>query len=609
MNRVNTLAIILLGILFFLLFASAWDDSAIMDELAHIPAAYSYIMQKDMRLNPEHPPLIKDLAGLPLALLDLNFPTDVKPWQDDLNGQWEMGRIFLYEAGNDPDQILHWARLPMMLLALLFGWILFTWTKRHFGPAVALLTLFLFAFSPTFIAHARYVTTDLAAAFGFLIGIMAFINFIENPSKKNIILAGIAFGIAQLLKFSLFLLLPVYGVMTLLWIVVALTHSEQDLTFGMRVRHALRHGTVLVGKLVLVGLIGLVLVWIVYIWHIWNYPQGRQLADATEILSSFGKRYLVNVDLWLIGHRLTRPIGQYMLGLLMVVQRAAGGNTTYFLGEVSNGGWWYYFPVAYLLKETLALHALTALAIGIAVQEWLRRKRFAPAAWIRTHFAETTMLVFIAIYWGYSIRSPLNIGVRHVLPTFPFIYILVSKQIVAWLHNASVSNPQTFGEVVRELYERHIAPLPRYALLGLLLFWSAVTVLASFPNYLSYYNESVGGSKNGYRFIVDSNYDWGQDLKRLAQFVTVYEIDHIALDYFGGGSPAYYLGPRVEGWWSARGAPHGYFAISASFREGAFGALSPGFENARKEEDSYLWLRRYKPVARAGDSIFIYYLP
>lgn len=606
-KHANVLAGSMLGIMFVLMFASAWHDSGIMDELAHIPAGYSYLTQKDMRLNPEHPPLIKNLAALPLLLLDINFPTDVKAWAQDLNGQWDMGRIMLYEAGNDPDQILHWSRFPMMLLAILFGWLLFAWTKKRFGPGVALMTLAFFAFSPTFIAHSRYVTTDLAAAFGFFIGIAAFIDFIENPTRKHLVIAGIALGVALLLKFSLFLLLVVYGVITLLWVASTFTHPSEHLSRSQRLGHALRHGAMLVGKLALVGIVALALVWIVYIWHVWNYPQDKQLADATELLSSFGKRYLVNFDLWLIANPFTRPIGQYVLGLLMVVQRAAGGNTTYFLGEVNNSGWWYYFPVVYALKEPLALHIATLIALALGMRSWFAQRSFKLLTWVRTHIAEATMLTFIAIYWAYSIDSPLNIGVRHVLPTFPFIYLLVSKRLLDWARHVPIPNPRTTAEALSDLYHRYVLGLPKHLLIGALLFWTMFHTLIAFPAYLSYFNEVVGGSREGYRYAVDSNYDWGQDLKRLAYYVQAHKIDRIAIDYFGAGSPEYYLGSAAEPWSSARGPVRGYFAVSASFRQGAYGETPPWF--TRAPQDSYEWLRPHEPVARAGESIFIYNLP
>ena len=113
-EKVNYLALAILAVMAGLMYFSALNDSAIMDELAHIPAGYSYLTQKDYRLNPEHPPLIKDLAALPLLFQKINFPTDTKAWQEDINGQWTQGAVFLYETGNDADKILFWMRLPML---------------------------------------------------------------------------------------------------------------------------------------------------------------------------------------------------------------------------------------------------------------------------------------------------------------------------------------------------------------------------------------------------------------------------------------------------------------------------------------------------------------
>src|SRR3989338_7909753 len=141
----NTIAVSLLLAMFVFMFFSSVNESAIMDELAHIPAGYSYLTQKDYRLNPEHPPLAKDLAAFPLIFLNLNFPTEVKAWAEDINGQWDMGRIFLYESGNDADRILFWSRLPMMILALVFGWLIFYVSRRLYGDRVGLLTLLFYA--------------------------------------------------------------------------------------------------------------------------------------------------------------------------------------------------------------------------------------------------------------------------------------------------------------------------------------------------------------------------------------------------------------------------------------------------------------------------------
>lgn len=594
----NLIAALILGTMFVLVFFSSLNESAIMDELAHIPAGYSYLSQNDYRLNPEHPPLIKDLAALPLLFLDLNFPTDVKAWSKDVNGQWDMGRIFLYEAGNDPDRILFWARFPVMLLALFFGWLLFSWTRRVYGDKVGLLALTFFAFSPTFIAHSRYVTTDLAAAFGFFIGLVSFVRFLESRTLRRLLFAGLALGVALLLKFSLVLLIPLYVLLALLWL--GLSNFEE---FKIK----------FLGQILLIFIIAACVIWAVYQFHVWNYPAERQFSDTEFILSSFGFKPAVRLNLWMINKSVLRPLAEYLLGILMVAQRAAGGNTTYFLGETSASGWWYYFPVSYLLKEPLAFLILVLLALAAALKSvWQAKEKSLGIAleWMRDNFVLTSSVIFIAVYWIYSVRSPLNIGIRHVLPTFPFIYLLVSRELIRWVRTYSLPDPQNIGEWFKAIYNRYVKALPRYILITFLLVWMGLSVLSSFPYYLSYYNELAGGARSGYKFIVDSNYDWGQDLKNLSAFVQKNKIDLIALDYFGGGSPQYYLGDKFVPWQSLRGQPNPalkdpqWFAVSATIRQGAFGRPTKGF--IQKPEESYLWLQGVEPVSRAGLSIFIY---
>ena len=384
-NVYTMIAGLILVIMFLLMLTSVWNDTAIMDELAHIPAGYSYMTQFDIRLNPEHPPLIKDLAALPLLTRRFSFPIFSRSWQEDVNGQWNFGRAFLYQSGNNPDTILRLARVPMMLLTVLFGLLFFWWARKQYGEKPALLALAFFALSPTLLAHGRYVTTDVAAAFGFFIGIATFLAFLKNPSWKTAAIAGIAFGIAQLLKFSLFLLAPFYGILTIIWFLIFKEYS-----YALRVT----------GHSLLIFLIGLILIWLVYIPHVWNYPQERQLRDADFILGSFGFRPAVEFDLWLIKHEITRPLGQYLLGLLMVFQRAAGGNTTYFLGEVSAAGWRHYFPIVYFLKEHLAFHILTLTALFT----WLKSK---PQT--KNKNLHDTYYLLLATYFSYFI-SPKSLA-------------------------------------------------------------------------------------------------------------------------------------------------------------------------------------------------------
>ena len=215
----TTFALVMIAIMAALAYATTWNNSPIYDETAHIGAGYSYLTKRDMRLNPEHPPLVKDLAALPLLFLDLNFPTDTDAWQNQLNGQWDQGGNFIFEFGNNPESIVRAARLPIVLFAVITALFLFFWARSMYGNKVALLATFFFAFSPTVIAHSGFVTTDIAATLGFLAGIATFVRTLQKPTRKNLVLTRIVFGLAQLLKFSLFLLVPFYVLLAVVGVV------------------------------------------------------------------------------------------------------------------------------------------------------------------------------------------------------------------------------------------------------------------------------------------------------------------------------------------------------------------------------------------------------
>ncbi len=567
----------LLIVMFFLAVFSMKDDSVTMDEVAHLPAGYSYLTQKDMRLNPEHPPLLKDLAAVPLLFIkEINFPSEIKDWTENVNGQWGFGYHFLYGSGNPVDKMIFLSRFPTILILILLGFYIFKWTREIFGNKAALLALFLFSFSPTFISHGRLVTTDVGAAAGIFIATYYFIKALQKPTKKNIIFSGVSFGLAELCKFSVILLIPFFAVLTLVWIII---HSENR-------KVILKRFMLYASYFMLVLVIGCLLIWPIYQYHVWNYPPEKQVEDFKFFISVYPD-FIKKPIIWAAENPILRPYAQYLTGLFMVFHRAAYGHTTYFLGEISNLGWKNYFPVVYLIKEPLTLHILTLVAILYAA--WLIKKPLRAKDWVKNHFPEFAMLLFIGIYWIISLTSNLNIGVRHLLPVFPFTMVLASAMTMNWLKNPFLKL--------------------KYLLLAILILWQAVSVLKIYPHFLAYFNELVQGPDNGYIYTVDSNLDWGQDLKRLEKWVVANEIDKIYVDYFGGGNAEYYLKEKFAPWWGQRNPaefPKGnYLAVSATSLQGGRGNPVPGFN---QPNGYYRWLDRYQPIEKIGYSIFIYYI-
>lgn len=598
-KKIPFLVLCLFIFVFFVSILNIDKDSLTMDEVAHLPAGYSYLTKRDMRLNPEHPPLVKDLAAIPLLFFkEIHFPQEIKDWKEDVNGQWGFGYNFLYFSGNDADKLIFWGRIPMIFILLLTGLFIFKISKEFFSPKVALFALFFFSFSPTFLAHGRLVTTDVPAAFGVLFSTYYFLRALKDSKWWNIVISGFAFGISQLLKFSLILLVPYFIFLGILWHFFVARDARRSFSI-----------------LFFTFLIGFSLVWVVYIYHTIQYPPERQLRDTKFILTSYSGgpssikescfsfssvqkllRCPAEITIFMSDKPILRALAHYLLGLLMIFQRAAGGHTTFFLGEVSAAGWKEYFPVVYAIKEPLALHIFTIIALSfftLKIKEpiW---KRFSERArrFIKENFIPLSLFIFVVLYWFTSINANLNIGVRHLLPSFPFTFILVSKAIVDIIHESE-------GRKKRIIQVMFL----------ILFLWQAISVLKIYPHFLSYANEIVGGPQNLHIYTVDSNLDWGQDLKRLKKWMEKNKIERIYLDYFGGAHPQYYLKDKFLPWNGRRDPKElprpSYLGVSLTFLQGGRGIGGVGFD---QPTGYYLWLERYQPIARIGYSIFVYFI-
>jgi 4-amino-4-deoxy-L-arabinose transferase-like glycosyltransferase len=585
-NKISYIvAAILLAVMAFLAFFSTKNDSFTFDETAHIAAGYSYLTQRDYRMNPEHPPLIKDLAAIPLLFLHLNFPKNDPVWTEASPAVWwnqfDLATSFLYKSGNDPDKILLWTRIPMILVLVLFGFFVFFWAKKLWGNKAALIALFIFCFFPTFLAHGRLVTTDIGAAFGAVFATYFWLEFLKNISKKSLIFAGLAFGLAMLIKFSLILLMPFFAIVTFLY---AWLKDDGARKFSNLIKYGCLG--------ILAGIIGVVFViWPVYAYHVAGYPQERQIKDTRDLLNTTNiPNSVIKINILLDSNKITRPLGHYFLGILTATNRTTTGNTTYFMGQVSADSWKTYFPVVYFIKNPLAFHILSFIALLCSL--WLirapwRKPFLRMKEWIKNHFAEFSMLVFLAIYWTTSLVSNLNIGVRHLMPVFPFTILLVSC-------------------VIARLLAPPFLKL-KYAVLTVLFGWQLFSVISVYPHFIAYFNEAAGGPDNGYKYVVDSNLDWGQDLKRLATWLNENKIDKIYLDYFGGGNPDYYLTDMYTQWSGTKNPEEltkgSYLVVSANQLQGGRAKPAKGYNG---KCDYYSWLDAYTPIAKIGYSIFIY---
>lgn len=563
------LAGILLSLMFFVSVTSMAGDSAIRDEVPHIVSGYSYITKGDYRLNPEHPPLIKDLAALPLLFMNPNFPQE--QWEKGINDQWAEGTEFLYKSDNNADLMIFLGRIPVVLLSILLGFFVFRWATELYGKKAGLFALTLYVFDANIIAHSRFITTDLGIAATLFINLYFLWRFFKEPSKKGLLLVAVTLAIALLTKFSAPILVIVYAITSLYFIIRPKKFEKGSLLFTRFYNSDLIRR--LLGfflTFLSVGIIALAIVWVTYFFHTINMPEDVAVKSIEQQLEN---PTLKNFLIGLAHNDITRPIGHFFLGFFMVGQHATGGHSAFLLGEVSNG-WWYYYIVAFLIKTPVPV--LIFIVLGTIF--WLRRKE-------KDHKAKIVLLapVFIFVYFALSTR--INLGIRYLLPIFPLLYVFLSFMA----KDVTLKN-------LKLLKDKHLNSNAVFSVIFLLLMsWAVITSIKSYPYYLSYFNELIGGPKNGMRYITDSNLDWGQDMKRLVRYVEDNNLDKIRVDYFGGADyPPYYLGNKYISWDSKKSPEKGYYAISVTYFQQAM------FYN------EYQWLKDKKPLTTIGHSILIF---
>ncbi len=555
------LAVLILAIMFCLSFFASLSDSGTTDEIAHIPSGYSYLKYHDYRLNPEHPPLAKAISGTLLQFISIK---DMRlDWSWDGINQWEAGWSILYRSGNDTSLVLMLARLPMILLALALGAVLFLFAKKYWGKKVALLVLTLYAFYPDVLGHSHLVTTDIAAAFGFVTTIWAFDYLMKQKSMKALFLAGITFGVAQLLKFSSFLLFII-----LLVLVFYRAKIEQ--------KEGESYWKVLWELLKLyfwMCVISVILVWIVYIPLVWNTPPSVEHkvieTNLTDNLSTLSKRNFLHL---FENNVILRAIGHYILGIMLVFARVAGGNATYIMGQVSDKSIAWFFPVAWLIKTPLTV---ILLFIWSLVTLLFLRNKHKEDSWLNW-----LILSPIVVYWAFTLKGSLNIGIRHLMPTVPFVILFIGKSMKRY-----VSGEKTTKQGILTI---------------LLVIVMIVETISYYPQYISYFNFLVPREKR-YQYLVDSSLDWGQDLLRLKDYIEKNNIKSIKVDYFGGSVPPYYLSQSTE-WHSSYGPTTGWLAVSATYYQ------SSKLYGPKEGKWSYQWLDDYKPETIIGGSILVYHI-
>jgi len=474
---------------------STRQQSLSWDEGDHIYSGYMNWIHGEYSLNPEHPPLVKLVATLPLLPLDLKVaPRQGRYFKSEA---YYGGRELLFRNGPQnggrysADTLLFRIHMTVLVFGLTLAVLLFFAAREMFGVTAGLVAMALFVFDPTILTNAPYVTTDIGAACGFFATVYTFYRFVKLMNWQRAVVCGVVLGLALSAKHSAVILLPL---LVLLAVVDTASHWKQ--------RQPLRMAA---GLCVIVA-VGVFVLWGVYSFHIAMFSSGVDMPSLASEISPLSPR-MKGLITFCAAHHLLPESYLYGLG---DVQRVGEHMPAYIFGHLYAHGQWFYFPAMLSLKWSVGVLGLLALAIYAFATGRVRRPREV-----------CFLLLPAAVYLGIAMIGTLNIGVRHILPVFPFAFALAGGG-AGWL-----------------ISQRRFWIYPITAL----LLWHAFDSVRMFPNYMPYANIFWGGPTKTHLYFSDSATDWGQQLKWVRQWTDQHHVSDCWFAYF----PAPFILPQDYG--------------------------------------------------------------
>ena len=509
-------------------------NSQTIDEAMHLAAGYSYLAKKDFRIEPQNPPLIKELLALPLFLTyRLPFNPDPQHWRE-ADG-YLIGRDLLYNSTPSADRMLALTRFPNLFLGTILVALIAWWAHRLWGNRAAMLAMALASLEPNFVAHSSLVTTDIGVSLLIFLTIYLFWEYMNQPTWGLLVATGVAAGMALLAKFSAVLVIPMIAVIVAvsLW-----TGSEPYVLLPVKQNQ--------------------------------NKPKRKLLQSAAVLSFIFFLAVLTIPSAYFF-----QGFRPWLSGFDQFLTLSKEGLPAFFFGEYSSHSWWSYFLEAFLIKTPVG--SLILITISLVFY-----RASSPLGYRQALFLVLpVIIIFVAMT-----QAKTNIGLRHILPTYPFLFVLASRL-------ATIRLGRTW-----------LAPL----LISTAVLVTALSSLRIAPHQLAYFNEFVGGPEQGYRYLSDSNLDWGQDLKGLKAYMEKEKLPIIYLSYFGT-APPYYYGIRyqyVAGKGSLEWPPPSDKVPADAARKILAISVYNLQDVSRPNDPLFRWLWVRQPVAKIGYSIFIY---
>jgi len=519
-------AVVLLATFWALAASSVLEKCNTYDEMAHLTSGYSYLTLGDYRLNPANIDLAQMLAALPLLASKVQFPPfDYPAWRvkPDI---WLMGYQFFYASGNDIRSLLWRARATIALAACVLGLLVYLLSRRLFGPVGGLISLALFAFCPPLLANGSLVTTDLVVSLTFLLSAWCFWNMLNKVTVWTILAGGLSIAALVLSKMTGVFIIPIA-----LGLIVVRLIANRPLTvrlFGTwQISGRARQAGVFALAVIAQAAIVVVVIWAMFGFRYSSYnpalgdyparlPRWQEALARPGFISdcfSFGR-----------DHRLLPEAYLYSLAS---IQGDVQTRKSFLNGQYSYYGWRRFFPYVFVIKTPLTLLLVVGLAAGAAAVKWRRAARRDGVSWTvparGALYATAPLWMLLLVYWVAVVGSRLNIGHRHILPVYPPMLVLAGGAAY-WLAGRS----KVLGATV----------------IAALLALAAETVYR-WPNYISYFNQLIGGPDNAYKHVVDSSLDWGQDLPSLKRWLDEQGLSGqgrtpVYLCYFGTAGPRYF---------------------------------------------------------------------
>lgn len=557
-------ALLLLALMAVLAGGAALRESVTIDEVAHIGAGVSYLQKLDLRMNAEHPPLPKLLAALPLVFRGVHADYSHPSWSISEKffpaylGQWVFGE-WLLEKWNEPTVVLMWARLPMLLLTLVLGWVVYAWGRRLGGTWGGLLCLSVYISTPAFLAFGPLVHTDLAVTLFSLLALWTFAEAWYQPGRKNALLLGLSLAGALLSKFTAGVLFVAFAIsaLSLGWHPVP---EQPENKVEVRRWRRLRWRTTLQAVLW-----ATLFVYLFYFVFSWNQPSDALYRIGSGPAALFLRRMLM-------------PPLLYLRGVLWVL--ITSRRPTFLLGRGYPHGVWFYFPVVFVLKSPLAFLGLLILSLATALgRKWrgLAGVGVLPAD-VRLHWRG--LWVSLLVFTGVCMLSPLDISIRHF--SVPLILLIL---LLAPL-------PRMLAELLgRSRAGAAVAAGLVAALAASCLF----TAVRAYPFYMPYIN-ALSLRRPAYTLVNDSNVDWNQSLPEIKRFAEQHGMSRIDLDEYGFSDPTVWV-PQAQLWNCQKPADE----IAGKWVTLSANLILDGHDCA--------WLLQYPHQPLAGGSMYAVRLP